>query len=377
MNVAIVIRHRWFRASIDMEGCCAALRRMGHEPSLVCLGNDVGDPGFPVVEATREQMESPDFWRSLQLDAAIFYCWLRGSAIVRAMRTAGVRVVLRADSDGCASVRVFPRAAWGMTVEPAHGPVERLRRIKHFVHRYLALYRKEDAELAATVGAADATAIEFPRAAKNLGRILDSAGRSELRSKVHVVPHSLRDDFLGVPPALEGPREVRVFSLARWEDPQKDAPLLAAAIREVLAARKDVTFEIAGPGGDFPEFRREPRVELAGKVPPDSIPSRLARCRVFLSSSRWEGQSIIGLESLCSGMTIVAPPVPCFEDMVAESRAGRISATRGASDLARALLAELSDWDAGLRSPADTAGLWRPRVSNDAVTSALLALLPA
>lgn len=376
MRVGIVIRARWFRASIDMEGYAAAIRRRGDEPILFCHGSDVPDPDVSVVEAAPAEMEDPAFWRRQGLDMAIVFCWLRASRLVGALRQAGVRTVLRADSDGCVSVRVFPRAAWLATVSPATSPADRLRRMKHWLHRYLALYAAEDAELAATIAAADAVAIEFPRALENLSRVLRHADRGDLSGKLHVVPHSLRDDFMAGVPDLTRPASPNVLCLARWDDPQKDAPLCCEVVARVLAARPEARFTVIGPTAPaaFRRLAAEPRVALHERVDPMKIPETLAAHTVFLSSSRWEGQSIIGMEALCSGLSIVAPPVPCFEDLVGPGTRGRISRGRSPHALAAALVDELTAWESGARTRQGVAGTSRDGVTNDAVVASLLAL---
>ncbi len=374
MKVGIVIRARWFRASIDMEGYAAAIRRRGDEPVLFCLGSDVPDPDVEVVEATPEGMQDPEFWKLHGLDVAIVFCWLRGSRMVGALRRAGVRTVLRADSDGCVSVRVFPREAWMATVSPAVSPLDRLRRMKHWLHRFLALSRGEDAELAATIESSDAVAIEFPRARENLLRVLRHAGRSDLAAKVHIVSHSLRDDFLAIPPDLSRPATPTVLSLARWEDPQKDATLCARVVHHIVQSDPSVRFTLIGSAasGKFRAFEGHSQVTVHDRIDPSRIPEILSGHSVLFSSSRWEGQSIIGMEALCFGLTLVAPPVPCFQDLVAGGACGATAPDRSVSSLAKALLSEVSAWKSGSRSRSRVAGTLRSEVTNDAVVGRLL-----
>jgi len=374
MKTAFVLLDSWRRASIDFDGCCESLAQRGHSPVMVCMRNDAGEAAFPVVETSREKMADPWFWRSLGLDAAFFFCWLRGSAPARALTEAGVRVVLRADNDGQSSVRVFPGAASLMTMIPDGNPVRVLRRFRHLARRYMSLYRQEDSELLATVEASFAVAIESQEAAANLAKIFRYYGRAELAGKIHVVPHSVSDAFLRDPVGPSN-RPPRVYCGGRWDDPQKDARLLCRTIDRVLAADPEIEFIVAGPGIEkaFGRLHRHPRVRLEGILPKERIPSLLGKCRFLLSSSRWETQPIGALEALCMGASVVAPPLPGFVGLVSGGASGTLAASRNASSLSRAVRHENGMWERGRRSPREIAAKWRPRVSNDAVIDGLLA----
>lgn len=373
MKVAIVLTTRWWRASIDQDGYCASLKKLGHQPSLYCLGNDAGPADFPVIEATPAQMETVEYWREQKLDVAIVFNWLRGSRLLKALRGAGVRTITRADNDGLASVRVFPRATREISITERN-PVNIFRQNKHWLRRYLFLAQEEDDELLATVEASDAVAIESRAAADNLLEILYHYGRSDLAPRVKVVPHSVSDGFLTAP---VGPaqRQPQIFCGGRWNDVQKDAGLLTGTIKKLLAQRPGLRIIIAGPGlkEAFPSLANTSGVELAGLIKREEMSRVLAASRFLLASSRWETQPIGTLEALCLGATVVAPALPGFLELAGDGTSGTLSETRTADGLARAALIELEHWDRGLRDPAAIARCWRQKVSNDAVASGLLA----
>ena len=374
MKVGIVIVARWFRASIDMDGYCDALRRAGHEPVLVCIGNDAGEAGFPVVEADREQMGNCGFWKALALDVAIVFCWLRGSEIIAAIREAGTCPVLRADSDGMSSLRVFPAEAWKMIMPPTEISLQVLKQIRHFFRRYLWLYREEDRELLATIEAAHAVAVESSEAAGNLRKTLLYYHREELAGKLHVVPHSVFPDFFREPvgPAL---RPARVFCSARWDDPLKDAPVLVKTIKILLRKAPQMEFVIAGKESPpvFDSLRGNARVRLAGQLPRREVPSLLSGCRLLLSSSRFETQPVGALEAVCMGASVVARSLPGFVSLARNGTSGTIAEKGTPASLAAAVLREMELWDNGRRNPLEIAGYWRSRAGNDTVIKGLLA----
>ncbi|MBN8710762.1 MAG: hypothetical protein BGO12_00770 [Verrucomicrobia bacterium 61-8] len=372
MKVAIVLTTRWWRASIDQDGYCAALARLGHEPVLYCLGNDAGEADFPVVEASPSDMSDAAYWQRQGLDVAIVFNWLRDYRLLEALQQAGTRTITRADSDGQASVRVFPRETLSLCLSSAPTVGSRVREGVHWLRRYLRLSREEDAELLATANASDAIAIESREAAENLRAIFTHYGREDLGGRIAVVPHSVKDEFLTAP--IGGAdRPPLVFCGGRWDDVQKDAPLLQRTLQRVLAEREDVRVVVAGAGMEnFAALAGHPRVRLAGQIPRTELRAILAEARFLLASSRWETQPIGSLEALCLGATVVAPSLPGFVALVDQGASGTLAAHRDDASLARAALAELQCWDQGRRDPDHIARKWRALVSNDAVAAGLL-----
>lgn len=376
MTIAIVVNTRWWRSSIDLDGYAAALTRQGHRVLLVCHRNDAGLASFPVVEASPARMADSGFWRELGIDAAIVFTWLRAPLVLEAMRSAGVRVISRVDGDGRTSVRVFPRAAWLATVSPADSPLDGARRMLHWLRRYFFLYRHEDHVTLSAVRASDRVVIESPEAAAHLTAVLHYHHAGDLAQKIRVVPHSVCDLFFKIPP---GPsqRPPLIFCGGRWDDPQKDAPLLSRTIRAILTRRPDVEFVIGGAEARriFQPLLRLPQVSLSNQIPREQLPALLARCRFLLSSSRWESQPIGTLEALCMGASVVAPALPGFIALADSGRSGTLATHRRPQALAAAALGELRLWESGQRIPGDIAAKWRPLVNNDAVAAALVATL--
>jgi glycosyltransferase involved in cell wall biosynthesis len=377
-NVAVVITTRWWPwTSIDFGGYCQALARLGHSPALVCCGNDRPRADFPVVETSLAEMKQPNFWRSLKLEAVIFFNWLRAPRIVRAAKQGGLFVISRGDTDGKGSGRVFPKAAWLAMEASDDRMIVRLRKAKYLVQRYLKLSIAEDQDLIRTIELSDAVAIECDEAAKNLRRILAYYKRSDLGAKIHVIPHSVSDEFLSHEVSAEE-RSRTIICGGRWNDPQKDPHLLAATLKRLLQRQPELNVVIIGDGPNhlFERLTQEhSRIRWLRQVPREKVPELLSNARIALSSSRWEGYSIFALEALCMGCTLVGPPLPGFISMTEQGRYGTISSRRSPAALTRAAENEIELWDAGSRAPTNISPVWRGRVSNDSVVSNLISLI--
>jgi glycosyltransferase involved in cell wall biosynthesis len=378
-KVAVAITTRWWKwTSIDFGGYCQALARLGHSPTLVCCGNDGSKADFPVVETNLDEMKQGDFWRSLKLEAVIFFNWLRAPRIVRAAKEGGLFVISRGDTDGKGSGRVFPKAAWLAMEASDDRMVVRLRKAKYAVERYLKLSITEDRVLLETIDLSDAVAIECDEAAKNLRRILAYYKRSDLEGKVHVIPHSVSDEVLSHEVSAKE-RSRTIICGGRWNDPQKDPHLLTTTLNRLLRRQPELNVVIIGDGPEhlFARLTHEhSSVKWLRRVPREKVPTLLTNARIALSSSRWEGYSIFALEALCMGCTVVGPPLPGFISMTEQGLYGTISSRRSPASLMRAAEQEIELWDAGSRAPTNISSIWRRRVTNDCVVSSLISLIP-
>jgi len=375
MRIGIILTARWWRFSINLEELGQAFAALGHEVTLVCRGDDAGGCEIPLVVASPQEEISPAYWAGFAFDVAVCFTNMREPATLRALREAGTRIISRADSDGHFSHRVSPGATFLRQVHPASNAWDAVRRMRHLVNCYLKFYREIDSRLIEVLELSHAVAIETEVARQNLARFLRHYRREDLLGRVGVVPHAVSNRFLHT--AIDPSPGRAVFCAGRWWDDQKNAPLLARTIRGVLGRDTRVRFSIAGTGTReaLAGLAGSPQVDLLDRIPNEDIPMHLGCSRFILSSSRWEGHPISGLEALCCGRTVVATPIPGFVDMVGGGRFGRVSRSHRSRDLAEAVLEELDMWEQGARNPREIAAHWRPLVSQDAVARGILSSL--
>ncbi|MFA7345883.1 MAG: glycosyltransferase family 4 protein [Terrimicrobiaceae bacterium] len=372
MRVGILLPKAFRPYSIDFDGYAAEMAGAGHEPVVICPANERPDFPFRVVCYGEGRASHPDFWKDLGLERVICMTWFKHPEIFQAMRAANARAITRADSDGLVSARVFPAAAFLRCVHAHHGPVDFLKRLRHWLRRYFFLWRQDDAEVLRVMDLSDRVVVETRGFLGNFGKFLRFHHRDDLLARFSVVPHSVPDVFVGGE-VSEAPRKT-VFCSGRWDDDQKNAALLGACIPLILRGRADVDFLVAGHGvsGAFRRLAGLDRVRLIGMLPRETLPAVLAGCRFLLSSSRWESHPIGALEALCCGCTAVATPVPGFQDIVQGGRYGSLCGSHSPSSLARAALDELHLWDEGKRHPREIASHWRGKVNNKVVVAQLL-----
>jgi glycosyltransferase involved in cell wall biosynthesis len=377
MKVAVLLAFPWVPTSVDLTEYFRQLRRQGHEPLIICLDRSEGPPGYTVVIASMDSLQDPAFYRNLHLDGVIAFTWFNFPGVISALKQAGVVVLARGDSDGQLSIRLFPAHHARVRMSAAKGFFSSIIAAKHLVQRYLFEHGKEDQYRIDSLKAADISVLETTEAARNVSLFLERMGRPDLIARLHVVPHFVADEFLTCD--VSRSRSESVVSIGRWEDPQKNAPLLARVIELHLAQRPATKFFIIGGEAGRSMFdqltKKYSQVTYVGPQNAAGVRRYLADARVLLSSSRWEGSPVVGNEALALGTTVVGTPIPAFVEIAARGGFGTVSARHSAESLATALNKEWARWDAGNRDPVLIARYWRPLLSSEVVVSTLTRLM--
>ena len=387
MRVAVVWNHGTplSQCSFRFEEYIRGLEELGHEAFVVCPQSS--DDGFPVptfCPALGEGLANREFWLDLKVQAAIVPSFHQMSGLLELLVRVGVRTIAMGDSDGQMGLRAFPLATMRRTV---HAGVsdrrQRRRRLASLGFRYLrsSLRRDpQDAEFLRSARFSDVLILGNAESRDHFRRFLRKAGAADRGERVHVAPLAINRVFCEFPD-LERERRGLV-AIGRWDDPQKNAPLLARALMRYLDRAGDdrgQPVRIFGPGGEE-HFRdlcaRFPNVVHHGPQHPPVLAEALAGSRSIVFSSRWEGSPHAGCEALSMGATIVGTPIPSLRSWSEDGAYGRVASAHRAGPLARAIAAEQEAWRRSERDPASIAAVWRERSSGLGVCKAMLAALP-
>lgn len=380
MKIAVVWNHdsRLLDCSFRFEQYVAGFRALGHEPVVVCARASAAGFDAPLhLAEDAAELREPRFWRELGADVAVIVTWHRMAEVLEAMRQAGTRVAAVADTDGRVGVAVFPAFALERFVVTSDGWTARAKAVKHWLGRLARDRRRpsaEDAEAVRSTRASDAVAFGHGEGVRLFRRFLAWHGEEDLASRLVEVPFTIGAAFLSCP--VPTAKDDRIVAIGRWDDPQKNAPLLARALAAFLAARPGTEVVIYGTGGErtfAPLAARHPRCEYRGLARQEVVAETLSRSRALVFSSRWEGCPHAGLEALALGATLVGPPLPSLVSWTEDGRFGRVARRTRPRDLTLALAREMAAWDAGEREPRGVAEHWRGRVAPEAVCRRLLA----
>ena len=370
------------RISFRHENYLAGWSALGHEALLVTAAPLAGTfRGRTHLVERRDELERVETWRALAADVAVGITWHRMSAMLAAIRAAGTRVVAIADSDGQVGFAAHPRISWLRIGAYQKCLASRLRALRFFCRRFTASALRrdpEELEFVASTRASDRVVLGSAPAIACFSRFLRQQRAGDLAARLREAPFAVPESFCTRPLAQIAAKDDRVVAIGRWSDPQKDAPLLAAALAHFFSRRAttEVVLFGADPEHAFGELaRREPRLRLAGIQEPHVVAETLAQSRAALFSSRWETGPHVATEALALGATLVSVPMPNLEGMIDGGRFGTLAGRRSPETLAGALAAELAAWDAGRRDASAIASYGRARFSPVAVARTLLETL--
>ncbi len=380
LKVAIVWNHptRLLDCSFRFAQYVAGFENLGHQPVVVCRHQDAeGFQAGPVYTVNSTvQLEEPATWCRIGATAALIVTWHRMTGVLSAMREAGTRVIAYADTDGRIGFRSHPWSRFEILWLRATSWLERVRCLRYCASRVLRERlgtSPEDAEILHSTRLSDAVVFGSSRAREEFGRLLQMHYASDLGERLAVVPFTIGPQFLAGP--VPEQRSAQIVAVGRWDDPQKNTPLLAATLELFLAARDDVAVEIFGWGGErwlAPLAKRWAGVTCRGMSSHEDMVETMSRARSILFTSRWEGSPHAALEALAVGATVVGTSIPSLASWTEGGRYGRVAAPRPRA-LAAALTEEMADWESGRRDPRAIAQHWRDRLMPDRVCRALLA----
>lgn len=365
------------------------LRRAGHDASMVMFESDVPIvDGEPVIVASRDEIESPDFWLSLKPWGIISNTWGAGrfKTVWNSMMQATPRLADRLDTDGLRSHRIDPLGYWHDRCSRIHD--FQRRRWRRWFSRLIPLAHMGvhqivpgllDRPQAETFTSLPAVSAESPAARERIVRHLRIF--SQPADNVHHVPHPVEQADM-LPLASLATREKHVVSIGRWESHQKNLPMMIKILAAFLANHsdwnvsllgsvpKDIESLVASVAGD-----QSQRIEITGPIPHDELSRRLSSAQIFLMTSRHESFNIAAAEALCAGCSVVAPPQIASASWFCGSDSGTVSTRYSASSLLDALEVERTAWAEARRDPVGIAATWRARVSARAVAESFVRIL--
>lgn len=342
---------------------CKNLRKTGAESmAIMPLPYYEGDIGEDIIRMPMEQLKSADWWRSLKLDGLMLYSWgaPRYTAIARAVKKAGIRLVIHLDTNG----DFFQKAASR--------------------HRSLAVCLKETIthRLVNILRARHLSYADVITCAEPVGEaILQMPFYAGLKGKFFPFACPVSPAM-----AYDGrTKEDKIIAIGRWDDVYQKRPEMLMGTLDVLyGSGCGAITEIYGNITDdlrawhaslSPETQS--KVHLAGLVPNHLLYDVYNSSKVLLCPSLFESSHIVSAEMLCCGGSVVCACQPVrLRDVVwyTTRNSGTVAREDTPESLAEAVLAELHEWQSAQRNPAAIAQAWQPFFHADKVMARIFAL---
>lgn len=162
-----------------------------------------------------------------------------------------------------------------------------------------------------------------------------------VRTPVSIAFNGIDDSFFEVERTLSDD-PTKVVSVGSLKDVKRHALAISA-----VAQSPNLSLKIAGEGPlreslekQIAELGVSDRVELLGDVA--NVPELLAQSDVLLSTSEFEGFSLVAVEAQATGIPVVGPNVPGFREVVVDGETGILYGEDEVGDVVAALETVLS-----------------------------------
>ena len=308
-----------------------------------------------LIRTEYANLESVEWWKSLQIDALVLYSWgaPRYRRVASAVRKAGIFLHIHMDTSG-------------NFLGPAYASMPWYRRLKRRLivkaHDLFRSWHLRQADVL-TMG---------PVVAEKISRMLFYG--KWVREKCFPMPSPVSPSC-----RYEGEmKENVILCIGRWEDTfQKRPEMLMATLSHYYAGGGSAYTKIFGNLTDelrtwhaqLPAETAE-KVELVGYLKNSLLWQEYKKSRVVLCSSRFEGSHIVSSEALCCGCSVVTAPLQeslCNVIWYTSRESGAVAVEDSAVALADALHQEITHWEAGHRNPVSIAEAWQPHFHADIV----------
>lgn len=355
-----VSRDSWDR---DITLIYRGLRDLGVESQCVRLHTVDGAEFSGVIQTSRENMCSAEWWRKHELDAVVLNSWgnPEHTPIVRAIKNAGAKILVRLDTNGLNSPWINPLAYGRCNFSAFRDQGCSAFRAGLATVAKLPLYaipHVYDLKSLAQFELVDFVGVESEESYSRMSRLFKFYRRSDLQKKLQIVRHPAAPDVLKLAAGQLPEKQKSIVAVGRWQAHQKNAPLLASALVSAFGQNREYEAELIGSGAEYLDLLLagvaapiRSRIHVRGSIPHSEIADRFMKSRICFLTSRYESGPLVASEALCCGCTFFAQDngmVP-LNAIRAMDAGGGVSG--GAMRLANGLLAEMNRWDAGGYDP--------------------------
>ena len=369
----------WYR---ELGPIVLTLRSMGHDAWLVLLRSDELPSGKePVIAASQEELEDPQWWKSHSPDAVLLNLWAasRWEGVRTAVRQATPRLIEKFDTSGifCPDIWFGRYLYEGYSHRRDAGRSALRSALTVFARACLlkAMPGLLDKKRVECISRMPVLTAETPLAVERTKRYIRMFGKPVPR--VVCMPHAVDETELR---SIAGVvKENKIVSVGRWDAHQKNFPLLLEALHRFLALYPDWSADLPGklPDGAEELTAKIPkeilaRINLPGFTQREELSGFYRKSKIFFMSSRHESFNIAAAEALCCGCSVVGSAAIASVPFFCGRKSGTPVAHYSVKSMVDSLCVEAEAWKNGDRDPVAISTGWIPTLGSQRVTRQVL-----
>jgi glycosyltransferase involved in cell wall biosynthesis len=357
------------------------LRMVGVDARFVALGQPGERKDGPSLTCTLGQMQEAAWWKQWEVDGVFLNSWAlpRYELIARAIKSAGLRVILMLDNEGIVSPHVWPWRYLRQKYFVEKDGKKWLPACRALLKTAAASFRLRHAGTIRHLEHAELIVLPSPLAQQRYSHYLLAMKRGDLISRLRCAPYAVVTEMSYESTVAKKPV---IIAVGRWQSLQKNTPLLLRILERVLSEQPQYSARIIGSGAEIvqklaqrlkPDCRS--RIEIVGRVDHAKLPAYYGESQIFLCTSRYESFLIAAGEALCCGCSVVGDATIASMPYFTELGSGTLSSDSSLDNLRNALMTEIDAWQSGHRDPVQISRAWQARLHPDHVAEALLKFL--
>lgn len=356
---------------------------LGITSRAVMPGPPMDDDDSRLIRTEYKNLEDAAWWASHQLDGVVLYSWAdpKYTKVARAIKDAGVRLVINMDSAGVLSIWTDGFLYVKFRLNYSIFLRGRIKGSLYFVCAFMRslmpwtvdLPRLRHMQLADIIGSVT------PMARKRIIRYANWFGFPDVAKKIRLIHHPVSSYT-----AYRGESKGDVIvALGRWteNDLVKRPYLLMTIVSRLLAENSDYHIEIVGKydhilrdGIAKLPVEHQSRVKLHGLLPNDEVAKVLARAKISLCTSSNESFHIASAEAVCAGCSAVGlrSPLIAFLRYLEDGDCASLARQDRVECYLEAIHQEIQLWKTGARNPSTISTKWVSRLHAKYVASEIL-----
>jgi len=365
---------------------CRTLQKNGYESKVILLQNSENKSQDDILRVTRTELDSTNWWRSLNLDGIIMFGWgrHRDTSIVRAIAASNTPLVIHVDGSGvsfpifehraalktlwsaeCGTGRSLPARAVAFSKAALTSSLKILLRHTYLHCRHLRYATVTTFQTPTSIGRT-----------LRLARLFGEERNLNLELVGYPVPECYQWD-----PAVA--KEKRIIAIGRWAALRQKRPnILMNVCQQIISLEPDLHIDIFGTRTqELSQWHAglkaadQSRIHLHGEQPAEILQRAMLRAQISFFPSSHEGGPQALFEGLACGVTTVGLDTPNLPGTRWAHECGHAElATRdNIEEYVAALQRALRKWEAGEYCPEAISGLWKNRTNAAAILHKMMA----
>lgn len=342
----------------------STLSNLGHEIIIYCFNTNSKElDGVIIKKIKKDEWKLKSFWKNEPVDYIIFYSWLslRFSSIIKSLKLADKKVILKLDTDGHL---IYPlKPTYLRTFGRSNHPKQLIIHVARLL-QWSLFFKLNSKKRIEQLELSDAAILESPMALDNLKKSLEICQRKDLTNKLVFIPDPVNFDIINNED-LSKKKNIIICS-GRWNDKQKNK----TGLIKVLSKKDLSNWELVLIGNKSNEIKTNLKkktpnlvINAIENIDHSLIGGVLKNCKIFFAPSNHESFNLAAAESLCFGCSLAGTPIESFFYFSNKGEFGTVSKSFKIKDIRLALEREIEKWNNNEYNPEKTARYWKEQLS--------------